>query len=277
MRVYSASTSPDRWVILTTLCNMISDSLVLTIRGTTLIEQGASKAQQAYESIRERIVSGTYAPGQRLIARSLATELGMSPVPVREALRRLEAENWVLMRPNIGAEVRPVDAGAWVAAMDTLALVDGHAAALAAPLMTADDLRRARESNERMRDALENFDSFGASQANQDFHAIFHERCPSPFLVDVVRTTSEKIGAMLRTVFAFVPARTWAALGEHEHLLELVEAGAPAEEIERFAREHKLRTIAAYLNREEDSLPELALGEDLVRDALVRRSAAGSA
>lgn len=239
-----------------------------------MTEQVASKAQQAYETIRERIVAGTYAPGQRLVARTMATEFGMSPVPVREALRRLEAENWVVMRPNIGAEVRPVDAGVWVAAMDTLALVDGHAAALAAPLMTATDLQQAREANERMRGALESFDSFRASQANQDFHAVFHERCPSPYLVDVVRATSERIGAMLRTVFVFVPARTWAALAEHEHLLELVETEAPAEEVERFAREHKLRTVAAYLNRDEDSLPELELGANLVRDALERESAA---
>jgi DNA-binding GntR family transcriptional regulator len=236
-------------------------------------EMTGGKTHHAYDTIRTRILAGTYAPTQRLIVRTLAEELAMSPVPIREALRRLEAEGWVVIRPNIGAEVRPVDAGLWVAAMDTLALVEGHATALAAPSMGSDDLARARAANERMRSALEGFNAVAAAQANQDFHAVFLDRCPSPYLVDVVKEVAERIGAMLRTVFVFVPDRTWAALAEHERLVELVESGADPEEVERFARQHKLRTVAAYLNRDEEGLPELDLGTTMVREALLREAA----
>jgi DNA-binding GntR family transcriptional regulator len=227
-----------------------------------------SKSHLAYTAIRKQIVEGAYAPRQRLVVRTLAEELGMSTVPVREGLRRLEAEGWVTFRPNIGAEVRPVDATQWVALMDTLAVTEGHATAQAAPFLTPEDLERARTVNADMRAALERFDPLAASSCNQAFHAIFHERCPNEYLVEVVRVAADRISAMLRTVFVFVPTRTWSAVGEHEELLHLVEAKAAPDEIERYARDHKLRTVAAYLAREHETEDASRPPQELVREAL---------
>ena len=64
----------------------------------------------AYEQIREAIVEGRYAPGQRLIEQRLASDLVLSRTPVREALLRLEAEGLVVSEKHRGAIVRPVTA-----------------------------------------------------------------------------------------------------------------------------------------------------------------------
>src|SRR3989441_8406502 len=69
-----------------------------------------NKHEQAYSIMRERIFNGTYVPGYRLVIDALARELGISPVPIREAIRRLEAEGWVEYRANAGAQVAAVDA-----------------------------------------------------------------------------------------------------------------------------------------------------------------------
>ncbi|HWE60713.1 MAG TPA: hydantoinase/oxoprolinase N-terminal domain-containing protein [Chloroflexota bacterium] len=69
-----------------------------------------SKHERAYLLIRSRIGDGTYEPGERLVIDALAGELGISPVPVREAIRRLEAEGRVVYRHNAGARVAPGDA-----------------------------------------------------------------------------------------------------------------------------------------------------------------------
>ncbi len=54
-----------------------------------------SKSQQAYAAVKARIVEGTYTPpGYRLVLAKIAEDLGFSVVPVREAIRRLEAEGW---------------------------------------------------------------------------------------------------------------------------------------------------------------------------------------
>src|SRR5215207_5753378 len=64
-----------------------------------------SKADHAYETILRSILDGEYEPGERLVIERLARELGVSVVPVREAIRRLEADGYVTFTRNIGATV----------------------------------------------------------------------------------------------------------------------------------------------------------------------------
>src|SRR5262245_1038429 len=68
-------------------------------------------AEQAYRQIRDAIVQGRYRPGQRLIEQRISEEFGLSRTPVREGLRRLEAEGLVITERNRGAVVRPVTPG----------------------------------------------------------------------------------------------------------------------------------------------------------------------
>ena len=75
---------------------------------TTLVREG-SKSEQAYAWVRSRIISRAFVPGYRLVLGAIAGELDMSVVPVREAIRRLEAEGLVTFERNIGAHVALVD------------------------------------------------------------------------------------------------------------------------------------------------------------------------
>jgi len=113
-----------------------------------------SKSEQAYSWIRERISRHEYGPGYRLVLGPIAESLDMSVVPVREAIRRLEAEGLVTFERNVGARVTLVDETEYVFAMQTLGLVEGAATSLSAPLLTAADLARAAAVNDRMRALL---------------------------------------------------------------------------------------------------------------------------
>ena len=114
--------------------------------GTTAVE--ASKSTRAYEWIRDRIRFHEYTPGHRLVIAPIAEALGMSAVPVREAIRRLEAEGLVTFEHNVGARVALVDEQEYVHTMQTLGLVEGLATALSAPLLLDADLET-RPSGER--------------------------------------------------------------------------------------------------------------------------------
>lgn len=70
---------------------------------------GVSKQEYVYDAIRRRILDGVYAPGYRLVIDALADDLGVSAAPVREAIRRLEAEGRVVHRHNAGSRVAPVE------------------------------------------------------------------------------------------------------------------------------------------------------------------------
>ena len=75
----------------------------------TAMDNQVSKHERAYRLIRSRILAGAYPPGHRLVIDALAEELGISQVPVREAIRRLEAEGRIDYRHNIGARVAPAE------------------------------------------------------------------------------------------------------------------------------------------------------------------------
>ena len=72
---------------------------------------GPTKQERVYKEVRERILAGTYVPGFRIVIDALAEEFGVSALPVREAIRRLEAEGLVIFRPNVGAQVAPAEPG----------------------------------------------------------------------------------------------------------------------------------------------------------------------
>src|SRR4030081_1723469 len=100
-----------------------------------------NKHDRAYRLIREGIEAGIYQPGQRLVIDALARDLDMSQVPIREAIRRLQAEGWVTYRPNSGPEIANIGLEQWQATMEVLAVLEGYATALAAPNVRKQDIK----------------------------------------------------------------------------------------------------------------------------------------
>jgi len=221
-----------------------------TVAGTAKVAGTAgtaSKSEQAYAAIKAGILSGEYSPGYRLVLGKIADELGFSVVPVREAIRRLEAEKFVVFERNVGATVAGIDPTEYLYTMQTLGIVEGAATALSAPLISAADIARARGVNELMRESLANFDPVRFTSLNQDFHSVLFERCPNPHILDLVHRGWNRLQALRSSTFSYVPGRARQSVEEHEALLGLLEAGAPADDVERAARAHRTATLDAYL------------------------------
>ncbi|WP_020494644.1 GntR family transcriptional regulator [Sciscionella marina] len=211
-----------------------------------------SKSQLAYEWLRDRIVSHRFTPGYRLVLSQIAGELGISTVPVREAIRRLEAEGLVTFEKNIGAQVALVDEGEYVTTMQTLAVVEGAATGFSAPLLTKEDLARAHAVNKRLRDSLEHFDPRRFTELNEEFHAILFGRCPNEHITDLVRRGWSRLRMLRDSTFSFVPGRAVESVAEHEHIVELIADGADPIEVELAARRHRTATLDAFLRFQHD-------------------------
>lgn len=208
-----------------------------------------SKQERTYTVLRERILDGTYGPGYRLVIDAIARELEVSPMPVREAIRRLEAEGWVIYRANQGAQVAPVDTGSWKEVMVTLALLEGYATAAAAPELRAADRRKLRAVNKKMRGAIDRLDLMQVSRFNHEFHELIYERCPNTYLRRELGETNERLNTLRATIFVYIPTRGNESAAEHDTIVELIEEGVDPARIEREARRHKLRTVEAYEDR----------------------------
>lgn len=218
-----------------------------------------SKADLAYQTILSGIQQGRFAPGSRLVLAQLAEELEMSVVPVREAVRRLQQDNLVAYERNVGATVVGIDPVEYQYTMETLALVEGFSTAQCAPLVTAEDLERARQINERMRELLEDFDPVEFTALNKQFHSVLFEHHQNPHVLDLVHRGWNRLAALRSSTFAYVPGRAAASVDEHEQLLELIRDRAPFEVIESVARQHRANTLTAYLDSVESG-PEHASG-----------------
>jgi len=205
-----------------------------------------NKQQRAYAELRERILSGAYSPGYRLVIDALADELGVSTLPVREAIRRLEAEGLVVFRPNAGAQVAPADPTLFEEMVHGLAVLEGYATALAAPELTAEDIDRLEVFNQRMVACMNQVDALGFGRANRDFHLLVYERCPNAYVVELLRDTERRLDAIRRTVFAHIPYRGRESIKEHEEIIGLLRSGASPAKIEAAARRHKLETAKAF-------------------------------
>ena len=212
-------------------------------------EAPPNKHELAYRLIRERIEGATYQPGQRLIIDALARDLNMSQVPIREAIRRLQAEGWVSYRHNSGPEVANISVERWTAIMEVLAVLDGYATALAAPFIDAEDVGRMRDCVVVMQRAIQEFDLLEFASGNREFHRVIHARCPNRILVERISETQAQLEAMRGALFPSVPLRGQETIAEHLRLIELLDSSAPFEEIEAMAREHKLHSLQASVKQ----------------------------
>jgi DNA-binding GntR family transcriptional regulator len=204
-----------------------------------------SRVELAYATIRERITTGVYGPGFRLVLDELAREIGVSPVPVREAVRRLEAEGYVEFQRHVGARVATFDEQDFARTMQVVALLEGYATALAAPHMRRSDLSKARKINSALQSSLTDLDPVQFSTLNREFHFTIYDRCPNTEIRSLLEAQWSRLDTIRRSVFVFVPGRARSSVAEHTEILDMLALGAPADKLERLARAHKLHTVDA--------------------------------
>ena len=214
-----------------------------------------SKSERAYNYLREHIDNGRYVPGYRLVLGQIAGELDVSVVPVREAIRRLEAEGLVTFERNVGAQVALLHETEYQFTMETLSIVEGAATALSAPTMTRDQIQRARAINERMRQTLADFDPHAFTALNLEFHSVLFEDCQNPHILDLVHRGWKRLTLLRDSTFSFIPGRATQSVNEHDHILDLISAHAEPLQIELAARAHRAATLDAMLDYQAEHRP----------------------
>ncbi|GAA4048479.1 GntR family transcriptional regulator [Nonomuraea soli] len=174
-----------------------------------------------YETLKEQIIEGVLQPGRRLVERELGTEHGVSRVPVREALRRLEAERLVVVVPRKGVLVRPFTPADVADLFDVRESLEVLAARLAAAQATDADLKRLRASLEHA--ARQSVPS-EIARANAAFHTVVVELSGNALLVDIMRP----LEARLRWLFRLTSSRDIAQqCAEHAELFSAIASHDP--------------------------------------------------
>jgi DNA-binding GntR family transcriptional regulator len=183
---------------------------------------GPAAVDRVYARLRSGILDGSYPQGARLGEVELAEALGVSRTPVREALRRLGSEGLVETLPNKGARVRTWSPQELDAISDLRALLEGHAAALAAPRITDEELAAMTRLVEQMEVATASGvspDYDLITDLNNQFHAGVAAASDNPLLPAVARQFIH-IPIVVRTFRQYTPERLRQSVRQHRDVLD---------------------------------------------------------
>jgi DNA-binding GntR family transcriptional regulator len=212
----------------------------MTVGGETAPSEAVAEVVAA---VRDGIMQGRYAPGQRLPEADLVTLYRASRGTVRTALAQLENEGVVQRERNRGARVRPISLEEAVEITETRAVVEGLCAAKAAERATARDRDRLRELGDEMRAAVENADIPTYSRTNQLVHRAVRDisrHQTAGLMLDRLRIQSVRFHFRV----ALLPGRPAVGLQEHLAVIEAVCSGDP-DMAEQTMRSHLLSVVRA--------------------------------
>lgn len=208
-----------------------------------------------------RVLSGELPSGTRLRQEALAEEFGVSRTPVREALRKLQADGLIEVQPNRGAVVRGLSPREIRDAYEVRAALEALAAGLAAERVNREQLVRLEQVQDEFRAALERTVArrrggreVGEREvrrwgsANDDFHQTIHEASGNEVLADTLAQLDRNFPRDLsRLVVSESSALLEANVREHEAILEALarhDAAAASELMQRHvARSGSLVTL----------------------------------
>jgi DNA-binding GntR family transcriptional regulator len=143
----------------------------VSVNAAPVLHRGTLR-EQIKDVILRRIVSGDYAPGERIVETRIAQEVGSSQAPVREALRDLEQLGCVVYEPNRGCSVRAFSLEELLEAFPVRAALEALAAHEAATRITEPELAELARRLDEMRTAAAAGDPHAQSQANAAFHGL---------------------------------------------------------------------------------------------------------
>jgi DNA-binding GntR family transcriptional regulator len=182
-----------------------------------------TKNVAVYEALRKDIIEGRKKPGQKIIMSEVAKDLGLSDIPVREAIRRLESEGYVHFTPHIGAIVSELDADKIIELYLIRIELESLATRLAVDHISSGDIDFLIKKNREMERAVkaEKYEKLGA--LNKAFHLRIYQAAPYPTLNQLIEDLWEKM-ERTQCVFTFVPDRAVASVEEHKSIIEALKA-----------------------------------------------------
>lgn len=210
---------------------------------TEVSTEPSSMVRAAYEAIRETVLTGRLAPGERVTVRPFAEQLGISPTPVKAALAILEREGFLVSRRHSGYFVAELTVADLRDIYELRSAVDALAARDIARARPTDLLARLRELIEGQRAALESGDVGGYAELDREFHALIWHGSANRRLLAI----ADLLGAQLRlgqNLTITVPGRPRASLDEHAEILDALVSGDTGA-AEQTTRRHVAQVIRA--------------------------------
>jgi len=175
-----------------------------------------------FNTLRQAILRGEMEPGERLMEIQLASKLGVSRTPIREAIRKLELEGLVVMIPRKGAEVAHITEKDMKDVLEVRAALEELAATLACNHVATEKIDELKLANKRFEAAIVSKDVVDIVDADVHFHDIIYSMTGNQRLIQIINNLREQ---MYRYRLEYVKdARTHSILiSEHNDIISKLE------------------------------------------------------
>ena len=204
------------------------------------IQQETDKSGSAYEHIKEMILDGTLMPGTDISDKKLQEALGVSRTPIREALRRLQDEKFVLSYPRKGTFVTDVTMETVRDLYETRLLVEPYMSRNAVDIVSRDWLEGLKHRLCEEHSMRDHTDILAVMSLDTELHTVIAERCPNSFLRDSLRLVYEH-DRRIRLKTEQNPGQVSISRGEHIAIVDALLAG-DRDEVERLSRAHVIHS-----------------------------------
>jgi DNA-binding GntR family transcriptional regulator len=189
-----------------------------------------------FNTLRQAILKGELAPGERLMEVSLAQKLGVSRTPVREAIRKLELEGLVLMIPRRGAEVARISEKNLKDVLEVRRGLEDLAIELACARITDSQIVELKKANVNFENSLTSNDVTSIAEADERFHEIIYKAAGNEKLVQVINNIKEQ---MYRYRLEYIKDGTkrQELVAEHKEIVKALEC-RNLQDAQRIMRNH---------------------------------------
>ncbi|MBO6508882.1 MAG: GntR family transcriptional regulator [Roseibium sp.] len=165
--------------------------------------RGAAR-EQVDDAVRSGLLTGRFIPGKAVTLRGLAAELGVSPMPVREVLQRLAAENALEVKPNGRVQVPDMTPGRFQEVLKARLLLEPELAALALPRLSPKDTDDLKAIDDDIDQCILSGDAESYMRLNHAFHFRIYRASASEVLLPLIDSLWLQFAPFMRTVYGRV-------------------------------------------------------------------------
>jgi len=163
--------------------------------------QTKTAQELVYKELEEAIVKGRLKPGEKLVTEKLARQMGTSRIPVREAMGRLEARNFVKVQPKKGVTVSELSERNLKEILEIRLMLELGAAMKAAPRANKKNLQRLERCNSQYVAAQTKNDADEALRANKEFHFTIYREARMPILLSMIHNLWNQVSPYYHIMF----------------------------------------------------------------------------
>ena len=202
---------------------------------------GEAAHSRAYAVLMEAVLAGNFRPGEVVTLRSLAKELAVGEMPVREALRRLTSEGAFEALPNRSARVPSLSRRQVEQILELRQLLEGKAAALAARNITLVQIEHLRALQNGIEQSVSKGDLHAFTSLNMAFHFEIYRIADNPALIPLIQMLWLRMAPLVASAVSLLTSKSVVsrriALENHERMLAAFQARDPAAAEEAMRRD----------------------------------------